>query len=75
MLFVKFIYMFYEVITRVAVSIILVVIFCNFAVNDGLYVYREFMIIHERASVCFNAILLTIILIVFWFLIKLMVSD
>ena len=73
--FVKFIYMPQKIAIRVAVNVILVIIFYNFTSKGGLYIYYKFLIIHKRANIYFNIILSIMVLIVLWFLIKLIISD
>ena len=73
--FIKFVCVPYKVATRVTTSVILIMILCDFAADNGLYVYCEFLIIHKRAGVCRDIILLIIISVVFWFFMKLVVPD
>ena len=58
----ELIFVFLKIITRVAVGVIIIIILRDFTANGFLYIDGEFLIIHERAGVCFNIILLTIIL-------------
>ena len=64
-----------EVAARVVTSIILIVILDTFIVEGSLHVNREFLIIYKRAGVRLNIILLTMILIVFRFLMKLVIYN
>ena len=65
MFFIELVHMSYKVAAGIATNIILIMIFRNFTVNGFLYIYCEILIIHERAGVCLNNVLLTVVSTVF----------
>ena len=64
-----------EVAIKVAISIILIIILSTLIVEGGLHVNGELSIIHKKAGVCFNIILLIIISTVFRFFMKLIIYN
>ena len=65
----------YKVITRIVITVILVMILRDFTANNFLYVYYEILTVHKRASIYFNNILLIVFSTVLWFFIKFMIFN
>ena len=65
MFFIEFVFVFLKVTARVAVNVIIIIIFWDFIINGLLYVFYEFLAVHKKAEVCFNIILLAMVAAVF----------